>query len=156
MYPTYVYYPRWQRTAEWVGEVEQVFADCQSQLDTQETANTSDAALQVLAPGLKSIGFAVEGSKLAADKLFRPVFFGDNGKPERQYQIDAYHPERKVALEVEAGRSMLGNAIYRDLVQMSLLVDVEYAVIAVPMAYRYNSRNRLLASSPVPGLPLNS
>jgi hypothetical protein len=47
--------------------------------------------------------------------------------------------QKRIALEVEAGRSTMGNAIYRDIVQMSLLVDVDFAVVAVPVAYRYQS-----------------
>ena len=39
--------------------------------------------------------------------------------------------------EVEAGRSVQGNAIYRDLIQMSLLVDVDYAVVAGPIRYSF-------------------
>ena len=35
-------------------------------------------------------------------KLHRPVFFGDEGEFLRKYEIDAFHPELGVALEVES------------------------------------------------------
>jgi hypothetical protein len=38
---------------------------------------------------------------------------------------------------VEAGRATMGNAIYRDLVQASLIVDAKYLALAVPFEYRY-------------------
>ena len=77
-----------------------------------------------------------------------PLFFAENGSVERQYQIDAYNATTKVALEIEAGRSVLGNAIYRDLIQMSMLVDVSFAAVAVPIEYRYRSKDRQTFSSP--------
>jgi hypothetical protein len=33
----------------------------------------------------------------------------------------------------------MGNAIYRDLIQGSLMVDARYLVLAVPTEYRYKS-----------------
>jgi hypothetical protein len=141
-YPRYVYFPRWQAAPAWVAQVVQVFAGQQPVIDTATLANTSDVVLQLVRPGLETLGFQVEAGKLRENKLFRPVFFGENGQPERQYQIDSYHPQERIALEVEAGRSTMGNAIYRDIVQMSLLVDVDYAVVAVPVAYRYQSGGR--------------
>ena len=58
---------------------------------------------------------------------------------EKEYRIDAYNPAVRLALEVEAGRGAKSNAIYRDLVHMSLIVDADYASIAVPLAYRFKS-----------------
>lgn len=147
-YPRWRYYPRWQSSPPWVDGVIEAFRASQSAIDTRVTANTSDVALEVLRPGLEVLGFSVEHGKTAVGKLFRPVFFGENGTVERQYQIDAYNPTSRVALEVEAGRSVLGNAIYRDLIQMSLLVDVSYAAVAVPIEYRYKSKGHQNTSSP--------
>ena len=142
VYPTFVYYPRWQSAPTWVTNVVRVFASHRVSIDTAVYAHESDAALEVVRPDLEAMGFQVETSKSRAGKLFRPVFFGENGAPERQYEIDAYHPQEHIALEVEAGRATMGNAIYRDIVQMSLLVDVDYAVVAVPLSYHYKSSGR--------------
>jgi hypothetical protein len=148
LYPRYTYYPRWQEAPPWVPHLAQVFAASESAIDTSKNANKSDVALEVLRPGLITIGFEVETGKTKAGKLFRPVFFGENERPERQYQIDAYHPGERIALEVEAGRSVLGNAIYRDIVQISLLVDVDYAAVAVPTEYRYQTQGRPQTNEP--------
>jgi hypothetical protein len=69
-------------------------------------------------------------------KLPRPVFFGDEGTYLRTYEIDAYEPKHGVALEVEAGRATMGNAIYRDLIQGSLMVDARFLALAVPVHVR--------------------
>lgn len=148
MYPHFAYYPRWQSAPDWVSALTRVFLGCETALNTATNANRSDLVLEVLRPGLNVLGFEVEANKTKAGKLYRPVLFGDNGKPELQYQIDAFQPEQRIALEVEAARSVLGNAIYRDLIQMSLLVDVAYGVVAVPNTYRYQSQGKTQPTQP--------
>ena len=98
----------------------------------------------MLTPGLVSLGFAVEEGKTKIGKLPRPVFFGDEGEYLRTYEIDTFEPERGIALEVEARRATMGNAIYRDLIQASLMVDANFLVLAVPVEYRYLSKGKLL------------
>jgi hypothetical protein len=63
-------------------------------------------------------------------------------------RLTPYHPELRIALEIEAGRVVAGNAIYRDIVQMALLVDVDYAAVAVPLAYRYSSGGKAQQREP--------
>jgi hypothetical protein len=140
VYPRYVYFPRWQAAPSWVDQIVNVFFMHQHLIDTATEANKSDAVLHILKPQLETIGFQVEGAKPTGQKLHRPVFFGDNGQAERRYEIDAYHPDERIALEVEAGRSTMGNAIYRDIVQISLMVGVDYGVVAAPVSYRYENK----------------
>ena len=95
--------------------------------------------LDVVATGLRTLGFTVEQGKKNAGKLPRPVFFGDEGSYFRTYEIDAFEATQGIALEVEAGRATMGNAIYRDLIQASLMLDARFMVLAVPVEYRYKS-----------------
>ena len=95
----------------------------------------------VLSKGYRS-GFEVEGGKRKEQKIERPVFYGENGHSVVRYQIDAYHPDWKCALEVEAGRAWMGNAVYRDLIQASVMVNVEYLILAVPLSYKYFTGGR--------------
>ena len=69
------------------------------------------------------------------------MFFGDEGSYLRTYEIDAFQAKEGIALEVEAGRATMGNAIYRDLIHGSLMVDARYLVLAVPQEYRYGERS---------------
>jgi hypothetical protein len=103
---------------------------------------TSDAVLTALRGDLCALGFSVEASKLRADKIQRPVFFGENGVPELQYEIDAFHEGWKCGLEIEAGRGGMGNALYRDLVQALVMVELETLVLAVANAYRFRTGGR--------------
>ncbi len=85
------------------------------------------------------MGFEAEAGKAKVDKVERPVFYGENGVPALNYQIDAYHGLWRCGLEVEAGRGWMGNAIYRDLVQALVMVNVDYLVLAVANSYKYQT-----------------
>jgi hypothetical protein len=81
----------------------------------------------------------VEKGKTADQKLPRPVLFDEMGEAGLSYDIDAYHEGHGIVMEVEAVRAIRANAIYKDLIQMSLMVDARYAVIAMPLRYKYKS-----------------
>lgn len=70
------------------------------------------------------------------------MLFGEHGHEDLAYEVDAFHPGEKIALEVEAGRGARGNAVYRDLIQTSLLVDAEFLVLAVQASYRHKSAGK--------------
>jgi hypothetical protein len=108
-----------------------------------ETRMESDNVLSVIAGGLESeMQFTVERGKNKLRKLPHPVLFGDEGAYLRTYEIDAFQADIGIALEVEAGRATMGNAIYRDIVQGSLIVDARFLAVAVPLEYRYKSGKR--------------
>src|SRR4051794_6261466 len=50
-----------------------------------------------------------------------------------------------VVSEVEAGRAILGNAIFRDLFQAMVMTDVDHLCLALPNVYKYRSRGRILS-----------
>jgi hypothetical protein len=102
----------------------------------------SDAVMAILRDDLCKLGFEIEAGKSGANKLKRPVFFGQDGNPGRQYEIDGYHPTWHCGLEIEAGRAWMGNAVYRDLIQAMVMVDLDHLILAVPMAYKYMSAGR--------------
>lgn len=58
------------------------------------------------------------------------------------YEVDAFQAGNGIALEVEAGRGARGNAVYRDLVQTSLLVDARFLVLAVQISYHHKSSGK--------------
>jgi hypothetical protein len=130
----------------WVDNVVAVFAANHAQIDSavvHAKRMESNDVLALIASGLQALGFQVERGKQKAGKLPRPVFFGDEGSYLRTYEIDAFEPNDGVALEVEAGRATMGNAIYRDLIQGSLMVDARFLALAVPIEYRYKSGARI-------------
>jgi hypothetical protein len=108
---------------------------------------TSNDVLTVIREDLVGLGFQVEAGKQKQDNIQRSVFFGENGQLTLNYEIDAYHPAWRCGLEVEAGRAWMGNAIYRDLIQGLVMVQVDVLVLAVPNGYRYQSGGRTVTSA---------
>jgi len=108
----------------------------------------SNDVLRVIADSLEQLSFQVERTKEKMNKLPRPVFFGDEGTYLRKYEIDAFEQVNGIALEVEAGRATMGNAIYRDLIQASLMVDARFLALAVPVEYRYGKRSQRSRAMP--------
>lgn len=135
-YPRYSYFPRSKTAPTWTSQVIGVFRAFENSISAARAGHKkSDAVLSILRPELLRLGFEVEAGKAASQKVPRPVLYGDDGELLKEYDIDAYHSEWHVALEIEAGRAIKGGALYRDLIQTSLLVDTDFAVIAVPQRY---------------------
>ena len=144
-YPRLRYFPAYAVPPDWVKPLIAVFTAARGQIDsavTYEKRMESNEVLRVLTDGLKALGFVVEEGKTKLGKLPRPVFFGDEGTYLRTYEIDTFEPTHGIALEVEAGRATMGNAIYRDLIQASLMLDARFLVLAVPIEYRYLSKGK--------------
>jgi hypothetical protein len=142
-------FPRTESPPHFLASVVAVFENHHDAIATAKLTKglTSDDVLKNLRDDLVELGFDVEASKLNVDKIKRPVFFGENALASLQYQIDAWHPQWRAGLELEAGRAWMGNAVYRDLVQALVMVDLEYLILAVPNAYRYMSSGKSVASN---------
>ncbi len=141
-------FPKTKPPPMFVPAVVDVFEAHYDQISTDKLAKglTSDAVLSNVRDDLCGLGFAVESGKGQADLIDRPVFFGENGEPELRYHIDGYHPQWRCGLEIEAGRGWMGNAVYRDLVQAMVMVDVDYLCLAVANTYRFKSGDRATVS----------
>jgi hypothetical protein len=141
-------FPRTEPPPHFVPDIMETFLRHEKIIGTAVLAKglSSDSVMAELREGLQSLGFALETSKNSLGKLKRPVFFGENGRPSRQYEIDGFHSEWKCGIEIEAGRAWMGNAIYRDLIQAMVMVDLEHLVLAVPLGYRYLSGGKPIVS----------
>jgi hypothetical protein len=142
-------YPRTEPPPSFAEAVVQVFRTHESAIGTLERQKglKSDEVLKLLRDDLVGLGFQVEAGKHRGHKIERPVFYGENGAPALRYEIDAYHSAWRCGLEVEAARAWMGNAVYRDLVLAMVMVQVDYLVIAVSNAYRYQSGGKPVASA---------
>lgn len=144
-YPAWSYFPRNVRPPKWALNLVKIVRDAQGAIDTEPLRPahgdrlTSDYVLSLLRPGMGGLGYTVESGKHAAQRIRKPVLFGDNGRAEVSYEIDAFHEDFGIAVEVEAGRGAMGNADYRDIIRMSLLLDANYMVLMTPAIYRYGT-----------------
>lgn len=138
-YPDWIYFPTRSRPPAWATEFVTVVAERRDQIDSRARSGVrSDQVLAELRPGLELLGYRVEASKRRPDTLRRPVLFGDQGTEVVTYEVDAVHDELGILVEIEAGRGAMSNAVYRDLVHASLIVDARYLVLGVMSEYRYS------------------
>jgi len=147
-YLRFTSFPRTKPPPDFVREVVQCFQTCSPYISTSflEKGLSSNEVLAHVAPHLKSLGFEVESGRNKTDKIERPVFYGENGIPALNYQIDAYHAEWRCGLEIEAGRGWMGNAIYRDLIQALVMVNVDHLILAVATSYKYISGGKQVSN----------
>lgn len=68
---------------------------------------------------------------------------GGGGQGDDGHDIDAFHDEFGIVVEVEAGRAASNNATYRDIIRASLILDANYLVLLLPVIYRFNNRGQL-------------
>lgn len=137
-------FPRTMQPPAFVHEVVGVFARHETAIATEHLAKglTSGEVLDRLREDLQFLGFEVEQGKRSGQKIKRPVFYGENAQPSLQYEVDGWHPHWQAGLEVEAGRAWMGNAVYRDLIQALVMVNLDHLILAVPNRYRYKSNER--------------
>src|SRR5690606_20391224 len=142
----YCCFPKTRRPPEFIEDLLDIFKNNEPSISTtllkQNKTLKSDDVLAVLREDLLKSGFEVELGKTKDKKIHRPVFWGENGIPILRYEIDAFHPEWKCGLEIEAARAILGNAIFRDIFQAMVMVEVDYLCIAVSNFYKYKSNSR--------------
>jgi hypothetical protein len=70
------------------------------------------------------------------------VLYGRDGSERVRYDVDAMHDGLGVVVEVEAGRGKLGNAVYRNLIRSSLIVDARFLALGVMSGYHRMSSGR--------------
>lgn len=143
MYPEWQYFPRNAAPPPWCGQFVAVVREARDQIDSKAARPKSDEVLAHLSAGLLTLGYRVERSKKAADRIKRPVLFGEQGVASLTYELDAFHDGLGIAVEVEAGRGAQNNADYRDIIRASLLVDARFLVLVMPTEYRFAAAGQI-------------
>lgn len=142
-YPTWNYYPLSEKPPMWVHDFVSIVNVARVSIESSKVPDlTSDTVLSHLASGLALLNYTVEAGKTAIQKVRRPVLFGANGRERVAYEVDAFHDDLGIAVEVEAGRGARGNAIYRDLIRASLIVGARYLALGVMLEYRHLNKGK--------------
>ncbi|MDA8300527.1 MAG: hypothetical protein M0005_03055 [Actinomycetota bacterium] len=111
-WPEWIYFPNSTAPPGQVAELVTVVGDARPDIDSASHKGlSSDQVLAKLRTGLLDHGFSVESSKKQADKVVRPVLFGQFGSPRVTYEVDAWSEDQGVLLEIEAGRGAMSNAV---------------------------------------------
>lgn len=131
----WIYFPLNTRIPQIGLEVIKVFESNFDSINSSIHKHKSNKVLDILSKDLKSIGFEVEGDS----NINIPVLFGENGKTAKAFEVDAVNVNEQFVIEIEAGRATMGNQIYKDLFEVSVLVDIEYLCIAVRKLYKFKN-----------------
>tara|TARA_B110000483_G_C17857580_1_gene412864 strand:+ start:85 stop:618 length:534 start_codon:yes stop_codon:yes gene_type:complete len=137
----WIFYPKNNLIPELLSSTVDVFEQNINKIDSTENDNNlnrlkSDEVLRVISNGLEELSYQVEKSKKAIDKIRIPVMFGKGGVEELAFEADAYHPEFKTVVEVEAGRAVINYQFLKDIFQASMMLNTDYLVMAVRKSYR--------------------
>ena len=140
----WIFFPKTNPLPNELLETVKIFEEVANQIDSTKNDTTalrlaSDKVLHILEPRLTEIGFRVEKSKKAKDKVRIPVLFGDKSSEQLAFEADAYNKDSKIVIEVEAGRAVTNYQFLKDLFQASMMVETDYLVLAVRELY--NNRN---------------
>ena len=139
----WVYFPKTTKISGFLQETVKVFKKYSHEIDSTKNDNnddrlSSDEVLKIIEPGLCELGYEVEKSKKAIDKLPIPVLFGSNGKTELNFEADAFCSENNVVVEVESGRALTNYQFLKDIFEASMMVETQYLVLAVRIQYKQN------------------
>ena len=132
----YQHFPKSVGITEDIQRVIKCFKDTYDQIESPKNKLKSDEVLKILRPHLEDIGFRVEAGKAKAQKIPVPVLFGLNNKADRSFEVDGISSDKKIVLEVEAGRAFTNFAFLKDIFEASMIDGVEFLVVAVRNRYR--------------------
>jgi len=130
------YFPKSDEAPAIVHGVVDTFTEASNRIDSDRFDMPSNGVLAEVCKTLQAAGFEVETGKKHDEKIFVPVLFGLNGRPEKTFEADAYHRKEGFVLEVEAGRAVANNQFLKDLFQACMMHGVSYLGIAVRNTYR--------------------
>jgi hypothetical protein len=101
---------------------------------SRENQLRSNAVLAAIRPHLEARSFIVEKPG-ALGRVAVPVLWGENGRVDKSFNVDAWNRDRRTVVEIEAGRAVDSQGFLKDLFEASAMPEVEYACIAVMNEY---------------------
>ena len=103
--------------------------------DTPEALESNDV-LKILTQDFLDANYKIETSKKKTDKIRIPVLFGEKGSTTQAFEPDGWHDENKIVLEIERGRAYANNQFLKDIFETSVMVNIDYLVLAVSNLYK--------------------
>jgi len=132
------YFPKNKKISKDLQDIVDVFESKYYSICSPKNELNSNAVLDIVAEGLTNLGFDIEKGKKRDEKIQVPVLFGKNGMLEKSFDADGYNEDKKIVIEIEAGRAVTNYQFLKDLFQACVMSDVDYLVIAVRNTYRNN------------------
>ena len=124
----YQLFPRSQGITGQIQQIIECFEQTYDEIKSPENELKSNEVLDILRPRLEHIGFIVETGKAKGQKIPVPVLFGLNNTVDQSFNADGVSNDRKIVLEVEAGRATANFAFLKDIFQASMMPCDPYEV----------------------------
>tara|TARA_Y100000591_G_scaffold295584_1_gene285068 strand:+ start:126 stop:656 length:531 start_codon:yes stop_codon:yes gene_type:complete len=134
------YFPKTDPLPEVLNETINIFEKNQNKIDstkndTNKLRLSSDKVLKVVEQDFIDAGFSVETGKKKDEKIRVPVLYGHQGTIAQAFEVDGWHKEQKIVLEIEAGRAYSNHQFLKDIFEASVMVNTDYLVLAVRNIY---------------------
>ena len=135
------YFPKTDPLPEILNETINIFEKNHNKIDstkndTNKLRLSSDKVLKVVEEDFIDAGFSVETGKKKDEKIRVPVLYGHQGTVAQAFEVDGWHKEQKIVLEIEAGRAYSNHQFLKDIFEASVMVDVDFLIIAVRQIYK--------------------
>lgn len=131
----WTYFPRNRKITDDLLQIVSVFDAQKNNIDSLSKNLVSDQVLSQVASGLEAIGYKVEHSKRDIDKIKMPVLYGECGKVDLNFEVDAFNENTGIVIEVEAGRAVTNYQFLKDFFEACCMYDAQYLCIAVRQIY---------------------
>ncbi|MSQ24795.1 MAG: hypothetical protein EXR49_00720 [Dehalococcoidia bacterium] len=131
----WMFFPKSDQPPTLCRKVVSVFEKHETSIGSGKHTLSSNQVLSEIAGDLEALGFAVESGKKRTEKVSVPVLFGKNGKIDKLFEVDAWHREERVVVEVEAGRAVVNNQFLKDLFEACMMQGVDVFCVAVRNTY---------------------
>lgn len=132
----YQFFPKSSGVPNSLLKVVDIFKQKENQITSLKYQLPSNDVLDIISEDIEKLGYRVEKSKRAEDKIQVPVLFGRNGLLEKYFEADGYNQLEQTVIEVEAGRAVTNYQFLKDIFQACVMHDVLYLVVAVRNIYR--------------------
>ena len=136
MHIQYQYFPKSCNVPAELQPLIRIFSEKEDVITSSKYQLSSNEVLHILSDDIIELGYQVETSKKAIDKIKVPVLFGRNGSLEKYFEADCYNQKAKVVIEIEAGRAVTNYQFLKDIFQACVMHEVDYLTIAVRNVYR--------------------
>ena len=132
----YQFFPRSRGVTDEIQKVIDCFKVVECEIDSTTNNLVSNDVLAKVRPFLEKQDYRVEIGKTLDKKIDVPVLFGNDNIIDKSFYADAISADRKIVIEVEAGRATESHQFLKDIFEASMMFSVEYLVIAVRNIYR--------------------
>jgi hypothetical protein len=130
------FFPRSQGITPNINSIIDCFKAIEDKIKSPDFDLKSNEVLEIVTPHLEKINFICETGKSHDKKISVPVLFGYNNKIDKSFNADAISHDRKIVIEIEAGRATENNQFLKDIFQACMMFEVEYLVLVVRNVYR--------------------